>query len=103
MTEKNQGGYLAVSFKSYLAALKAKELAKSGNERRPVPSANQVGKMAGLSQSATSRLTGGKAKSLPIKRVCAMLNVMNNLGFDTQITDFLTYKFEKKDKKQNKN
>ena len=94
MTEMSKGGYLAVSFKSYLAALKARELAKPEDKRRTVPTANQVGKMAGLSQSATSRLTGGRAKSLPVDRVCAMLNVMNNLGFETKITDFFTYTFE---------
>lgn len=94
MTSRTKGGYLAISFKSYLAGLKAREMAKPEGQRRKVPTANQVGRMAGLSQSATSRLTSGKAKSLPIDRVCAMLNVMNNLGFETKITDFLTYKFE---------
>lgn len=95
MTDLSKGGYLAISFKSYLAALKAKERAKPVSERRDVPTANQVGQLAGLSQSATSRLTSGNVKNLPVDRVCAILNVMNNLGFEAKITDFFTYTFEK--------
>lgn len=94
MVDKSKGGHMIISFKSYLARLKELEMVKPRNDRKEIPTANQIGQMAGLSQSTTSRLTSGQSRNISIDKVCAILNVMNHLGFGTKVTDFFTYTFE---------
>jgi len=90
-----QGGYVAITFNSYLKRLRDLERAKPTRLRREVPTASQLAKICGLQQTTVNRIVKGYVKTVSIEKMSMILNAMNNLGFDTKITDFFTYTFEK--------
>ena len=88
-------GQVAITFKSYLMRLKELERAKPEDKRREVPSIPKIAELAGIHQVTASRIMHGHVKSLSLFKLSAILDVMNDLGFKTDITDFLTYTYEK--------
>lgn len=84
-------GNIAITFKSYLIRLKEIERARPEEERREVPTIPDVARAAGIHQVTASRLMHGHVSRVSLDKVAAILDVMNNRGFETKITDFFTY------------
>lgn len=82
---------VAITFKSYLTRIKELERAKPKDQRKYVPTIPDIAKRAKIHPVTASRIMHGHISSLSLPKLAAILDVMNNLGFDTKLTDFLTY------------
>ena len=85
---------VAITFKSYLVRLSELERAKPKSERKKVPTITRIAELAGISRVTGSRIMHGHVKSLSLRKLCAILDVMNSLGFETKLTDVLSYSYD---------
>lgn len=84
-------GLIAITFNSYLNKLRSIESAKPEGERKEIPTVRQIALSTGLSTSTANRLMNAHTTSLSLPKVALILDDMRGRGFNTQITDFLTY------------
>lgn len=84
-------GRIAIIFKSYLIRLKEIEESKQKSEQRKVPTAAEVARRAGLAPNTGSRLIHGHVTQVSLAKVAAILDVMNEAGFEADLNDFLIY------------
>lgn len=89
-------GNVAITFNSYLMRLKEIERSKPESIRRNVPSIAEISRIAGLKNTTGSRLMHGHVSAVSLNKLSLVLNTMNELGFNTNLEDFLTYtRYEK--------
>jgi len=89
-------GNVAITFNSYLMRLRQIERSKPESIRRHVPSIAEISRIAGLKNTTGSRLMHGHVSAVSLEKLSLVLNTMNDLGFNTNITDFFTYtRYEK--------
>lgn len=90
-------GKVAITFRSYLMRLKEIERVKPADQRRKVPSVSELARLAGLKHNTGSRLMNGHALCVSLDKLYKVICTMRKLGFEMEITDFLTYmEFEDK-------
>ena len=84
-------GRIGITFKSYLERLREMEMAKPKEEQREIPTIRQVALSAGLHPVTASRLMHGHVKAVSLEKLALIIDDMRNRGFNTNITDCLTY------------
>lgn len=84
-------GQVAITFKSYLTRLNELERAKPEEVRRDIPSIPDIARAAGIHPVTASRLMHGHVNRVSLDKLAAILNVMNDYGFNTKLTDFFVY------------
>jgi len=88
-------GQVAITFKSYLTRLKELERAKPKAQRRRIPTIPDIATKANIHHVTASRIMHGHVSSVSLPKLAAILNAMNDFGFDTKLTDFFTYTYER--------
>lgn len=84
-------GKVAITFRSYLMRLKEIERVKPADQQRKVPSVSELARLAGLKHNTGSRLMNGHVQTVSLDKLSKIICAMRELGFEMQLTDFLTF------------
>jgi hypothetical protein len=86
-----QGGIMYIRLKPYLEELAIKEEARPEEERRPVPTMEEIARSVKYNPVSMSRLVTGRIKSLNLELGAAIVDELRRRGFPMQVTDLVGY------------
>lgn len=89
-----RGGTMRVVFNEYLKALESEERTKPIEQRRRVPTIEELAPAVGLHHVTLRNVANSNIKKLDLDTAGKLITLMRKLGFDTVETDVIRYKPE---------
>lgn len=89
-----QGGTMYISFRTYLKGLDDAEREKPIEERRRVPSIDELAHEVGVHPVTFRNIANGNIKQLNLELAGKIITVMRKLSFPMQETDLIRYQPE---------
>jgi molybdenum cofactor biosynthesis enzyme MoaA len=90
--EVDQVGMTLVTFKAYLDTLAAIERRKPEEQRKTIPTLEEIAAAAGIHPVTLSNTVNNKVKLLNLASVTQIIAFMRARGFPMEVSDFLEYR-----------
>jgi len=81
---------IRICLKEYLERLRAIE-AKKGDNKRHVPSMNELARLSGLHRGSLNRIANNHSSAIRFSTGNAIISTMNDIGFDMKLSDLMVY------------
>ena len=88
---KQTEGVMYVQLDSYLRKLRAVEMRKPFEQRRPVPTMKELAEVAGINPSTLSRISRGRTRLLNLDIIQTIFSEIWRRGFEMEPNDLLSF------------